>query len=144
MLKYKSQSMTDVERAASKRDRLRDRLSGTRDRGPARGAVPQATTLKRLKLRKGEIVTLPDLPSNAKEAAWLDVVHKLTGITLLKEGTDIGPGSPDEAIELVCERGMPATLRLVQINIEHLRPWTDVVALFLSKPIESVARNEFF
>ena len=89
-------------------------------------------------------MTIPFMPSNAKEAACLDVVNKLVGPELLDEdGIHVGPSWAGDAIDFVCELGMAATLKLVQMNIDRLSPWRDIINLFLSEAIETVLLEDF-
>jgi hypothetical protein len=88
-------------------------------------------------------MTIPFIPSNAKEAACLDVVNKLVGRDLLEDGIDVGPRWAGDAIDFVCERGMAATLKLVQMNIDRLSPWRDIINLFLSGAVDGLRLNDF-
>ena len=83
-------------------------------------------------------MTIPFMPSNAKEAACLDVVNKLVGPELLEGDIEVGPRCPDDAIDFVCERGMAATLELVQKNIDRLGPWRDIINQFCRPSTRSV------
>src|SRR5215208_6197301 len=89
-------------------------------------------------------MTIPFMPSNANEEACLDVVNKLVGPELLDEdGLEVGPRWAGDAIDFVCERGMAATLKLVQMNIDRLSPWRDIINQFLSGAVDSLRLDDF-
>jgi hypothetical protein len=88
-------------------------------------------------------MTIDFIPSNAKEAACLDVVNKLVGPELLEGDVEVGPRWAGDAIEFVCRRGMAATLELVQKNIDRLSPWRDIINQFLSETVDSLRLDYF-
>lgn len=88
-------------------------------------------------------MTIPFMPSNAKEAACLDVVNKLVIPGLLEGDIDVAPRWAGDAIDFVCRRGMLATLDLVQKNIDRLSPWRDVINQFLSGAVDSLRLDDF-
>src|SRR5829696_7136131 len=87
-------------------------------------------------------MTIDFIPSNAKEAACLDVVNKLVGPELLEGDVDVGPRCQDDAIDLVCRRGMAAMLELVQMNIDRLSFWRDIINQFLSGAVDSLRLDD--
>ena len=88
-------------------------------------------------------MTIPFMPSNAKEAACLDVVNKLVGPELLEGDVEVGPRWAGDAIDFVSRRGMVATLELVQKNIDRLIPWRDIINQFLSETVDSLRLEDF-
>jgi hypothetical protein len=85
----------------------------------------------------------PSLPTNAEEVAWPDL-DKLFMLPLLEGSSDVGAYEHSAVDLLVSERGLRGTLELIEKNIERLRPWMDVLQLFMSNPVESVPKNRFF